>query len=166
MNDSTEFIEGLLDETREELNRADSKASILVAALGIVIAVTGGAVLGGDVTLTGERLVVQVAGLASAASLLAGLALLGAAVYPSTGAAERGAARYYADFAQYDRPTDLQAALDSEARNLPDRHVRQLQTLSQIVCTKYRQIRRAIALTAIGLSAALGAVVLHAWLPA
>ena len=53
------FVEGLLDESREEVNRADSKANILLAAIGVSGAAIGGAFLTGNATLSGAPAVVQ-----------------------------------------------------------------------------------------------------------
>ncbi len=164
MSSGPDFIEGLLDETREEVNRADSKASMLLAALGVAIAVLGGALSTGDMTLTGSRGAVQAAAIASGCLLLLGLILLGVAICPRIRKGSPGAARYFMDYAQYDNVGDLRAAVDAEGRNRSDRHLRQLRDLSRIVRTKYRLTSLAIAATGLGAATAILAPLLHLWL--
>lgn len=166
MSSGPDFIEGLLDETREEVNRADSKASMMLAALGVAIAVLGGGLSSGNATLTETRGAVQAAATVSGCLLFLGIVLLGAAIYPRIKKGAPGAALYFMDYAQFDDVEDLRAAVEAEGRDRSDRHLRQLRDLSRIVRRKYRLTRWAIAATGLGAVAAILAILLHIRLPA
>lgn len=155
------FVEGLLDETREEISRADSKASILLASAGVTAAVLTGAVAAGDIRFAGARGIVQVMAVSAALALSAGLALLGAAVMPQVGKPERGRARYFMEHAQYDGADDLREALEHESVDRAGRHLAQLLALSRIVRRKYRLTQAGEAVGGFGVVLAAGAAVLH-----
>lgn len=135
---SEDLTRRLLDETREEISRADSKANILLAGASLAIALLGGAVLSGDLMIASTRGVVQLLAAVSATSAIAGLALFGLAVLPRVGAPQIGRARYFADHAQYASIDDLREAIAREAEDVERRHAEQLRDLSRIVRTKYR----------------------------
>lgn len=152
MTEHDGFIEGLLDETREEINRADTKASILLASAGVTVAMLTGAIAGGDIKFSGARGAVQLLAVAASIALGVGLGFLGAAVVPQLGKPAPGRARYFMEHAQYDRLDDLREALEREGCDPGGRHLAQLSTLSRIVRRKYR-------LTQIGeLSGCIGVV--------
>ena len=100
MSTLSDFAEGLLDETREEINRADTKANILLAAAGVVLAVIVGGLLSGQIKLARESVPVQILAATSSASMAIGLAFLGAAVVPRVGQPRPGRAQYFMDHAQ------------------------------------------------------------------
>lgn len=161
MNLHDGFIEGLLDETREEISRADTKASILLASAGVTAAVLAGVVAAGDIKFSSALGVVQLLTVVAITALGAGLGFLGAAVMPQLGKPTRGRARYYMEYAQYDRVEDLREALDREGCDASGRHVAQLSVLSRIVRRKYRLTQAGELSGAVGVILAVAAAVVH-----
>lgn len=156
-----DFAEGLLDETRDEINRADSKASIILSGSGVAVAVLAGALLAGDITLAKVDPVVQkIAGLA-AALLILGIGLLGAAVIPRMGRPIPGRARYFLDHAQYETLPELRKAVESEYGDRDARHLEQLLDLARLTRTKYRLTIAGELFTGAGGLAACGAAIAH-----
>lgn len=140
----------LLEETREELGRADSKASLLFAVFGVV----NGALLAGLIAhnwrpedLAAGANVVFWIGVACAAS---GAVSLGFAVWPRvTRQQPGGPASYYGDIITYGKDrAALRAALAKGAEG-GDRTVEQLAEVSKIVSRKYAGIRCALGLFAL-----------------
>lgn len=156
-----EYVEGLLKETREELVRADGKASLLFAASGVAL----GAILAGVINgkwapgdLAGWATVVFGAG---AAFYVGALCALGYSVWPRVRREdETRPADYFGDIVNYrrieNRPA-LRKALERGAEN-PERAISQLVTISVIVWKKYVGIRVALRLFAVSLALCAGAV--------
>ncbi|WP_214412204.1 Pycsar system effector family protein [Sphaerisporangium fuscum] len=148
----------LLAETREEVNKADAKAQVLLGIAGVGLgAVTGGLIAG---SWTPFRLADSVEWLwwTGAVAALASLACLAGAVYPRTGVSEIGDPRtvaYYGDVVRLDSVQALVNALVRTAR--PDLRgvADQVRRLSRIVDRKYRLIRWGFWL----LSAAVGSTI-------
>lgn len=84
------YMRRLLDETREEVSRADTKASIILAGGGIVVGILLTGFVTGDVSIAGERWYVALLAWAAGALLVGGVAFLGSAVYPRTRGAQPG----------------------------------------------------------------------------
>lgn len=141
MNDrSSRLCSQLLTETREEIARADGKASILLAGAGVAASAVIGGALSSDLTLLGAAGVVQVLAAASALAMLTGIWALGAAVMPRVGTHADGRVRYFTDVLQYDQSTQkLKDALDKEAELGDERTLHQLIAVSGIVKKKYRR---------------------------
>lgn len=138
-----ELTRGLLRETREELVRADTKASYLLAALGVIVGVVlGGAIAGdwtpNDLTCTAEFVwwvgVVAVAG---------GAVALGNAVFPRLIKEEPGRVTYFEDARRHTTLDALIGDLNKEAE-LGERDAEQLMRLSKIASRKYRSIQVAM----------------------
>jgi hypothetical protein len=142
-----EYTRQILTETREELTRADSKASLLFAVFGVVL----GALLAG---LISQRW--QPADLAAGATVVfwlgtalaaLGAASLGWAVWPRVNHEQAdGPASYFGDVVAYgaDRAA-LRAGLAAGAAS-DERDVEQLAVISSIVWKKYAGIRLALRL--------------------
>ncbi len=141
---SAAYAERLLISSREELGRADTKASILLAtAAAVIAAVVAGVVAGGwsPAMLTGwyELLWWVSTGLAGLAMLL-----LAGAVYPRTAPRRDGqptVVAYYGDVVQFNDHSALRAALERSAPRDIDRLTDQIYHVSRIVRRKYRLIR-------------------------
>lgn len=155
MSDFDAFVEGLLDETRDEINRADTKANILLAGAGVALAALGGAFLSKNVTLENAPGAVQVLADAAGAFMLIGVVLLGLAVVPRLGKATEGRARYFMDHAQYDDLREFRKALEQEATHPAGRHIHQLRDLSKIVRWKFRFTQAGQTMIGAGLALAL-----------
>jgi hypothetical protein len=153
----------ILREAREEVVRADAKASMLLAIYAVAGSVLGGALLAGDWSPSnldwwGEALWWGAALLGAAA-----LASVGLAVYPRIGnkVAGRPALTYFNDVALIEDPAHVLEAL--KRIDQFDRDLNQLIQLSRIARRKYVWIRRAMVCAAAWLSL-LGIVALLAYL--
>jgi hypothetical protein len=156
------FAARLLDETRHEIDRADTKASILLAGASVAAGALVAGLLGGDIDPSNARAAVQLVGAIAAALIVIGVALLGAAVFPRVQRGTPGRARYFMDHAQYRSVGDLREAVVREAADAEGRHLEQLLDLSRIVRRKYRFTRWGEVLVATGLLASAAAGLLHA----
>lgn len=155
----------LLQETREELTRADSKAATLFAAVGVVVAVVVGAAAGSGVDISGLATGWQLGITAVAATQTIGLVSLGAALYPATTKALKGPVHFYGDVAQFvdgHGRTDLAALRDNLEMVAADpaaRDVEQFAVLAGVVIGKYRHIKRGLVASGIA-TGLLGAALL------
>ncbi len=144
----------LLNETREEVGRADLKAATLLSATGI--AVTLLASIGGSHGLrwlaksTWSGYVVLIA----FAMISLGILFLGLAVFPRTRSKDHnhGLPFYFGDVARYEsnESTKLTDDLERAADRMLDRTVAQLLVMSHIVVKKYRFIRCGMLAVLIG----------------
>jgi hypothetical protein len=132
----------LLAETREELTRADGKASLLLAALGIGISAILAAILAGN--WSPFKLDEPYGGLWWAGSVFTGASFfcLCAAVYPRVKhrSASRGVT-YFGDVAALKTTGELRAALKRSETDPAERSVTQLHVVAWLVARKYRFIR-------------------------
>ena len=126
------------DQVRDELKRADSKATTLLSLVG--------AALAGVIALTGRNLppVATVALWTSAVPIGLSVLLLIAAIRPNL----RGAAPGSWLHAMTTEPTEL---LRYYASAHPVDAVHDVQSLGYIACRKFRQIRRAVTCLMVGL---------------
>jgi hypothetical protein len=155
------FVEGLLDETREEISRADSKANILLASAGVTAAVLVGGLASGDIAFSAARGAVEILSVLAAVTLGIGIVLLGMAVMPQVGKPMQNRARYFMDHAQYNKVEDLRVAIQAERCDPDERHLAQLLMLSRIVRRKYRFTQLGEIFGGVGLVLAAAAAVLH-----
>lgn len=147
---SSEYLaDRMLDETRHEIDRADSKASILLAGTGVVVAILAQGYLSED-SLAKLSSCEAFIFLGAAAGLGLGGLFFGMAVYPRTGNPVAGRARYFAEHIQYQTVDELDDAIAEESA-LGQRATHQLLTLSKIVDSKYKLIRWGQVATAVGL---------------
>jgi hypothetical protein len=148
----------VLLETREELVRADSKASLLLAATGVAVGAVSTAVLAGSwspnsLTPLGAHL-----WWIGVVAVTVGIAALGYSVLPRTkrsGPATGPILGYYADMANL-TPNELASLVRAAGDKLDDRLVDQLRQISKIVVRKYRGIR--VALWSLAIAALLCAI--------
>jgi hypothetical protein len=142
-------VRRLLDETREEVNRADTKASIVLAGSGVVVGILLTGLVTGDVTLKGDAGIVSVLAWIASVMLVAGVGLVGWAVYPHTKGAEPGRARWFAEIAQYEDETELAEAVQVDQAD-GGRDLHQTRVLARIVARKYKRTKFGMWLLAIG----------------
>ncbi|WP_327090817.1 DUF5706 domain-containing protein [Nonomuraea sp. NBC_01738] len=135
----------ILEEVRTEANRADTKASILLAALGVGVGGLMGGLLSGawrPGSLGGPGQVVWWIGTG-----LAGAAVVAflAVVYPRVGKpGPRGRVAFYGDVRRKAGSQELLGALERSARAEPELLARQIGVLSRAVSVKYRLIQAGI----------------------
>jgi hypothetical protein len=157
-----ELARRLLDETREELIRADSKASLLLAAVAVVV----GAVITGFVSTSVSPLDLEPSTQwlfwVGAFAVGIGTVGLGAAVWPRTGSATAGQARYYRDIVAYKGDIEsLKKAVIDESGDGFERDTSQLLSLSEIVQRKYTALRVGMGYTALGAACCLTAWIIN-----
>jgi MFS family permease len=145
----------LLVESREELTRADGKASILLAALGIGISAILAAILAGDwspfkLDQPYQRIWWVGSGFAAVAFFC-----LCAAVYPKVKA--KGVT-YFGDVAALKTVDELRAALKRSETDPAERSATQLHVIARLVDRKYRYIRFGLIALGIAIALMLGAV--------
>ncbi|QYC44119.1 hypothetical protein Nocox_32740 [Nonomuraea coxensis DSM 45129] len=154
------YARQMLAETREELNRADAKAQVLLGIVGVGLgAVTGGLLAG---SWSPFRLSDSVEWLwwAGVASAVASVLVLARAVYPRLDRRRRrdDAVMYYADVLRFDSAAELSRALAGSSAMGLERLADQLHRVSAIVGQKYRLIRWGFWLLLAGLAGTVGAV--------
>jgi len=133
----------MLKEAREELTRADNKASILLAGGGVAVGALMAALLAGDWSPTLLSSSARYFWWLSVALLAVALAFLGLAVFPTTLPPSRldRPVAYYADVVRVGRDDLIDAlAKDSNSDAIAD----QLFNICTIALRKYRYIRWAM----------------------
>lgn len=144
----------MLAEARAEVAQADTKASLLLAALGVGFGLVLGGQLSGDwspdrLSDRGEQ--TWWLGAAFAASSVIAAA---AAVWPRFHAEDlRSGIAYWGHVAIYDDLDSFRAGFEQKMMDMADRTIHQLWHLARLVQRKYSCIRWAIGLA--GVSAAL-----------
>ncbi len=156
------FAQDLLDDTREELVRADSKAALILAAAGVAV----GALLAGLLSRDWEPFDldnrVEWVWWVGAASAVYGLWRLARAVSPATKreGPPLGVLAYYGDVNRFKGTAkELKDALERSAERAEDRLVDQIRETSRIVGDKYASLRAGlVAFGAAGILCAAAAL--------
>ena len=138
----------LLAESREEIDRADSKANLVLATAGVAYGAIIAGLIAGQVSLFGGSALVSVLAVVAALLGATGFVVAGMAVYPSIGSPEAGKARYFAEVAQYSDVDDLVGAMADKTEDPSQRSLQQVLAVSRIVVRKYRFTQAAIWLFA------------------
>ena len=149
-----ELADQLLQESREELTRADNKASLILAAASVVVALILGGAVAGDLTLSDQPRVVVVLAAVAAVAVTIGIVFIAVAVFPRTGTGVQGRARYFADIDQCEREQQVAVALSFEVESPGLRTREQLLVLSGAVATKYAWTQRSMIALALGFTLA------------
>jgi MFS family permease len=152
--DEHELAKLLLSESREELTRADGKASLLLAALGIGLSAILGSILAGDWTPFVLRRPWELIWWLGAG--FAGIALVGlcVAVWPRVTHKSGGSGvTYFGEAATFATVAELTAALKRTETDPVKRTVLQLHVIAKRADHKYAAIR--VSLLAVGLAVAL-----------
>ena len=156
-----ELAKVLLSESREELTRADGKASLLLAALGIGVSAILAAILAGS--WSPFKLAEPYQSLWWAGSFFAGVSFgcLCLAVYPRVthGSASRGVT-YFGDVAGLGTVDELRSALKRSETDPAERSVTQLHVIARIADRKYRFIRWGLKALAVAIVLTVAAVLL------
>lgn len=162
-NPAISYLSDLLEDTRDELSRVDSKAALLLAGAGVVAGALLAGLLNGKWTPFSLNDRVEWLWWLGVGAASGGILSIAAAVYPYTGrpvAAHAGAPTYYGDVAAYkDIETFRQAIAD--APNTHDRLVDQTFQLSKLVRRKYQLLRHGLHLLLLGIVACVSVVVIN-----
>jgi hypothetical protein len=161
---TVELLVDLLKEAREELVRADGKASILLAAAGVIVGTTAAAILAGDWSPFDLLPVPAHLWWAGVGAAVAGIGALGFTVYPRTkrNKAAPHLVAYFADVTAFEDSNALAQALRRTASGQGSRDVDQLVLISRIVVSKYRGIRWALNAFAAGAALIVAATIFQA----
>lgn len=160
---SAEYCKAILGEAREELERADNKASILLAAVGVIVGALLAALLAGDWSPTSLKASVQWLWWAGILAAAIAIYLLGWAVFPRIRAAgwRPQAIAYYGDVVAAGTRNRVKELLDHASGDPLPRLIDQMLQVSKTVQVKYVAIRRAMILLGFGAAACASAFLIH-----
>ncbi len=148
-----ELTGALLGETREELGRADGKASILLSASGLIVSVLLAGAIARDWNPT-DLGGIEWLWWVGAAFCVGAIVFLALAVWPRVEhGADKAKVAYFGHVARFGKIDELATALDKRAADSSkgDRDLDQLFMVAAIVDTKYARIRAGMFLLGLGL---------------
>ncbi|MET9239827.1 Pycsar system effector family protein [Nonomuraea sp. NPDC003709] len=161
-DDACAYGTQLLKEAREELNRADAKAQVLLGIVGIGLGAVAGGLLAGNWSPFEMSNTVEWLWWVGAAAALASVVVLAGAVYPRLDRRKgNGAVMYYADIFHLDSPATVAGALMRSSTLDLERVADQLYRVSHIVGQKYRLIRWGFWLLLGGMAATVSAALIN-----
>ncbi|MEO3859353.1 Pycsar system effector family protein [Acrocarpospora sp. B8E8] len=161
VDDACAYGTQLLEEAREELNKADTKSQVLLGVIGVGLGTITGGLLAGSWSPHGLADAVEWLWWTGVAAALVALVVLAGALYPRLSKADRARTSevmYFADvlrFATADAVYD--ALLKSSVLDL-ERIASQLHHISKIANRKYRLIRLGFWLSLFAIAATVGSV--------
>lgn len=140
------LLAGLLAESREELARADNKASILLAAAGIIAGAIVSAVLAGDWAPVALPVPLLLGWWPACILFAYAIFALGSALFPAVLRAghKPNYVSYFGDVVALADHGDVEEALGRTLKNSTNRDLDQLVQISRIVARKYKRIRWAL----------------------
>ena len=145
----SKYVNSLLRDSREELTRADSKATVLLGTAGVGASIIAGDIVAGHWTPPSLPPWAQVFWWIGVCAAGAGFVSLTYALSPRLyGSAEKGNLRHFGHIAQYQSPSELLEPLNSASGNMLIAKVSQLWAIGKIVTHKYALIRVALQLFA------------------
>lgn len=155
--DCLPLTQSLLSETREELAKADQKANLLLAALGVAAAALIGAFASAKINPIKFDSAAQWTFWSGCGLATLALVFLGMAVYPYPGNGKQGRMYYFGDMHANGELTESEILNLIQTANHAERNVQQFSVLAPSVARKYRNIRfgmffsgAALALLAVG----------------
>lgn len=158
------YAAAVLDNAREELDRADKKASILLAGTGVAIGALLSGLLAGSWAPSMLDNKVEWMWWLGVACAAAAVGALGCAVFPriSRPKERRQLIAYFGDVVAFPDHDDLRNALVASAVADLDRLTDQLSAVSSIVQLKYRLIQAALWLLLAAALLAIASVLINA----
>lgn len=160
--DAATLARTMLAETREELAKADQKASLLLAALGVALAAVAGAVGSNTVRPYGYGPLGQMLFWAGCAVSVVSVFLFGSTVRPRTGRGSApGGIHYFGDLADGALTVD-QIRAELGRTDPVGRDIAQLRSLARIVSTKYRHIGHGMTTGAAGVALLVAGILVGA----
>ncbi|WP_326824622.1 Pycsar system effector family protein [Streptosporangium sp. NBC_01756] len=162
--DACSYGAQLLSEAREELNRADAKAQVLLGVVGLGLGAIAGGLLAGSWSPFSLSNEVEWLWWVGSAAALSTLLCLARAVYPRTarrGATDSGTVTYFADVLRFDSAEAVAEALMRSSTLDLARVSDQLRQVSGIVSHKYRLVRWGFWLLLIAIVAMISAFLIN-----
>lgn len=163
MDDTPEELltQQLLKESREELVRADAKASTLFGIEGVIVGIVVGAIIAGKwspVMLDDD---IEWLWWVGGGFVVTSLLSLASAIYPSLESEHaQGRVTYFGHVVGYGKNREaLRSALKLQAGE-GGRTIEQVQAISGIAWTKYQRIQFALWVYGLGLAACLASVLI------
>ena len=150
MSTTFDYSFQLLAETREEVGRADTKASILLGFAGVIATVFGGLAFSGHGPYKVFRWI-EIIELLGATLYIVGIMFLAGAVMPRSIRKRNQTPYFFGDIAAYPDEKALLAGLAQASLMPTDRVVNQLFVVSKIVVRKYEDVRRGMIMLGLGL---------------
>jgi hypothetical protein len=145
------YVLRLLDEARDEVKKADSKTSIVFAAVTFLIGYLALILFDDESTIhAGSKAATVLASIALGAFLVA-LVLLALSVTPRLGKPAAGKARYFQELGQFPNAATMLEVVAEDAADPVVRHSQQLYTQSLIARRKYEHLRNSMYAVAVGL---------------
>jgi MFS family permease len=157
------YLADLLADTREELTRADSKASLLLAAAGVILGALIAGLAGSNWTPLDLDSRIQWIWWLGVAAAAAGVLAIAASVYPriyQPRIPHPGVPTYYGDVAAY-RSVEAFRNSIGEVPLPKERLINQAFVLARIVQRKYVLLRRGLCCLLLAISACTLAVVIN-----
>lgn len=154
----------MLSETRDDVQHADQKASVLLATLGIGFAAVIGGQLAGNFDSSSFSPCGQIFWWAGVVAAISSVALSALALWPRYRLDDRPkyGITYWGHIAAFKTLEDFDSAFSEQGEPTNRRGQHQLWRLSKLVLTKYRLLRLAIVCGgAAGLLLALGSIVIR-----
>jgi MFS family permease len=158
--EARKLAEQILTESREELTRADGKASLLLAAIAIGVSAIAGAILQGawsPYSLQSPWEAVWWGGVVAAGGALVAFAL---AIWPKLKHKSGGGVTYFGDVVRLKTVDALRRELANSAADPAERSVTQLHVIARRVKRKYRWIQTGLWALAIATVCAVASVLI------
>lgn len=162
----TSYLTDLLANAREELDRADSKASLLLAAVGVVIAALIGGITSSNWKPMSLGIGEQALWWAGVAAATVGVFLIAASVYPrirQRSTPHPSLPTYYGDVAAYPDINAFRHAIN-KAPDATERLINQTYVIARIAQGKYTLLQRGLLSLLVAIVACTLAVVINALL--
>jgi len=160
------YAKSLLGTAREEIDRADAKASILLAASGVVAGALMAGLIAGTWTPLKLPATIQWLWWLGSAEASVGIWCLAWVVYPRYPKRETEipwAVGYYGDVLAFSAIPQLVDALQRSAETNVERVADQLWHISRIVNNKYRFVRWGMRMLFLAILTTSAAVVINLW---
>ena len=149
MSENPSYPAKLLADVRDEIGRADNKASTLLATLGVGFGLVGGALISGNLDYTVLGHAARSSLWAAATFAVLSLGAAGLAIWPRHSAITgSNQILYWSQVARYASLAEFQTALRKQSEVGHSPLDNQLWTLSRLVRAKYTCIRVALVLAA------------------
>jgi Family of unknown function (DUF5706) len=158
------YLKELLAETREELNRVDSKAALLLAGSGVIIGALLAGLFGGRWTPFELNIKIGWLWWLGIALAAVGVFSIAAAVYPTIHRSKiphPGIPAYYGDVAAYKDVDAFRRSIEEKLPEPRERLIDQIFVLSGVVQRKYLLLRRGLRCLLLAVLACVTSVLIN-----